>query len=580
MNRRRSRETPAGRINPAWDNGAWGDEKMKAGLRKKLIKESLRTGIFERIAFSFNRSSGLKSILRRILADVNRFFGSEASSIILKDELRRRLFFFLARGEKSRAVVKYDLKYGEGICGWVISNNKPLLSRDPYRDRRFKKEIDLAVDYKTRSIVCVPLSAGRTAIGCLEIINKKGMKNFPKEDVSFLAAVANQVAILIRFHRLVGQLGKRVDELSSLIRVSETVGSTLDLTSLLDSVMKESKRVMKTEASSLMLLEDSTGDLVFHAVRGARKDQVREMRVPAGKGIAGWIAKKGKPCIVNDVKSDRRFYRQTDRRSRFKTRQIIGVPLLARGKILGVVEALNKKDRSDFDKRDIKLFMAMARLSALAIQNAKYFAEGKELFLSTISSLAVAIDAKDPYTHGHSERVTQYAVMTAESMGLASEELKNIQFAGLLHDVGKIGIDDRILRKPGKLTDEEFMVVRKHPATGEKIMQQIREFEKVLPGIRSHHERFDGKGYPDGLAKDRIPLSARILAVADTFDAMTSDRPYRKRMEISAAIEEIKKCSGLQYDPEIVKIFLNLHKDGRLDAVVNSQSRDIPAAFP
>ena len=132
--------------------------------------------------------------------------------------------------------------------------------------------------------------------------------------------------------------------------------------------------------------------------------------------------------------------------------------------------------------------------------------------------------------------------------------------------------------KPERLTDEEFAVVKKHPATGEKIMQQIKEFEKVLPGIRSHHERFDGRGYPDGLKERQIPLAGRILAVADTFDAMASDRPYRKRMDTAAAIEEIRRCSGSQFDPEVVGIFLRLYGDRKLDPVLDSQKSASPVS--
>ncbi|MFC1657004.1 HD domain-containing phosphohydrolase [Candidatus Moduliflexota bacterium] len=183
----------------------------------------------------------------------------------------------------------------------------------------------------------------------------------------------------------------------------------------------------------------------------------------------------------------------------------------------------------------------------------------RDLFLSTIKSLAAAIDAKDPYTRGHSDRVARFSLAIAREMNLDRRAVERVQIAALLHDVGKIGIDDAVLRKPERLTDEEYAIIKRHPAMGANIMGPIKQLKDIIPGMRHHHEALDGSGYPDGLAGGEIPLVARIIAVADTFDAMTSDRLYQKAMDDDFVIKTLIRLSGARYDPKIVQAFIAAH---------------------
>ncbi|HKC23850.1 MAG TPA: HD domain-containing phosphohydrolase, partial [Thermoanaerobaculia bacterium] len=193
--------------------------------------------------------------------------------------------------------------------------------------------------------------------------------------------------------------------------------------------------------------------------------------------------------------------------------------------------------------------------------------ENQELFFNSIRTLAAAIDAKDPYTRGHSERVARYAVVLARHYGLSPEEIRRVRISALLHDVGKIGIDDRILRKPTALTDEEFEVMKTHPTKGALIMGQIPQLKDVIPGIKHHHEKWEGGGYPDGLVKTEIPLIARIVSVADTFDAMTTTRPYQKAMQLEYVVSRIKSFSGTRFDPEVVTALANAFETRDLEVV-------------
>lgn len=198
----------------------------------------------------------------------------------------------------------------------------------------------------------------------------------------------------------------------------------------------------------------------------------------------------------------------------------------------------------------------------IGLQNAAR--ENKELFMSAIRMLAAAIDAKDPYTRGHSERVKDYSLVIARQMGYSPPELERVEIAALLHDVGKIGIDDRILRKPTNLTPEEFEVMKTHPDKGASILAQIAQLADIIPGTRGHHENYDGSGYPNGLKGEEIPILARIITIADTFDAMTTDRPYQKAFTLEFALNRIRTMAAIKYDPKIVESFSRACEEGKV----------------
>jgi HD-GYP domain-containing protein (c-di-GMP phosphodiesterase class II) len=208
-------------------------------------------------------------------------------------------------------------------------------------------------------------------------------------------------------------------------------------------------------------------------------------------------------------------------------------------------------------------------------------AENRELFLGTVKSLAAAIDGKDPYTRGHSERVSRFSIAIADRLGLPDDEIERIRISAVLHDVGKISIDDAILKKPAALTDEEFEIMKTHPQKGFKIMSQIPAMRDFLPGMYMHHEMVDGRGYPQGLKGDEIPLMARIVSVADTFDAMTTDRPYQKALAFEDAIERIKSFVGTRYDERVVAAFVAACEEGQIrPGSVRLKKRTPPASVP
>jgi HD-GYP domain-containing protein (c-di-GMP phosphodiesterase class II) len=272
----------------------------------------------------------------------------------------------------------------------------------------------------------------------------------------------------------------------------------------------------------------------------------------------------GRPLLVKDVSKDRRFQKGADKKSGFKTRDMVCVPVRVKGQILAVLQAINNKG-GGFEKEDQRLFQMFSNQVAIAIDNARLYGEIRETFYATSKALAESIEKRDPYTGGHTKRVLEYSVAIGEELGMSTNQLDKLKLSAVLHDVGKIGVDDAILRKQAPLNDEEFAMMKKHPAMGADIMNHVPQLKNIIPGMLYHHERPDGRGYPKGLKGRKIPLIARIISAADTYDAMTTTRPYRKGLPKEVALAELRKYSGTQFDRTVVKAFINAFKNERID---------------
>ena len=267
--------------------------------------------------------------------------------------------------------------------------------------------------------------------------------------------------------------------------------------------------------------------------------------------------------IVDDVRADPGW--RGDLSGSFKTKAVLAVPLQAHGRVIGVLQLLNPIGKLTFSPGDLDRMRLFAAPLGQAIDNARLYSLLKGQFVDTVTALSEAIEKRDPYTGGHIRRVVLYSLLLGFEMGLGRTELEKLRLASTLHDVGKIAVPDDVLRKPAPLDARELEVMRRHPVDGADIVSRIRELREILPGVRSHHERLDGKGYPDGLSDPEIPLDARIIAVADTFDAMTSSRPYRTAMSTPEAMIEIDRGVGTQFCPRVVAAFHRLVERDRFN---------------
>lgn len=355
------------------------------------------------------------------------------------------------------------------------------------------------------------------------------------------------------------RLERQIQRLTSLYEVTKAICSTINLRELLDLIIEVSIQELNADTCSLLLIEDD--ELKIMVSRGLSKDVIRKTRIKIGKGIAGTVAKTGEALLLTKKTNDPNLLRFM---RRGEITSALCVPMRTKGRIIGVVSANRIERKDDFTQDELTFFSLFANQAAMAIENARLYEELSTAYISTIKALIVALDERDPYTRGHSERVAMYAQMIAKEMDLSDKQIELLGIAGLLHDIGKMGIEDAILHKPGVLTHKEYEVVKTHPVKSISILEPIGYMTDILPLIRHHHERYDGHGYVNGLRGEEIPLGARILAVADSYEAMTSDRPYRRAMPKERAIRELKAGSGTQFDPRVVKAFLSVLEKGDL----------------
>ncbi len=345
------------------------------------------------------------------------------------------------------------------------------------------------------------------------------------------------------------KLEARNRELASIYRLSEAIGSERHSSRLSEQTAVAICRILGIKTVSIFLLDEHTGDLITAACIGGGAPGGRGARVKAGDGLLWQVMKTGKPLHFSGKGSDQK-------RSG-GTREGIAVPVRTKGKTLGVIHASGKKNGQEFSDREQDLLCGIANQAAVALDNAALHHDFENLLVGIAWSFAAVLDAKSPWTAGHSKRVTQYAVAIAEELKEGEEFVHTVQTCGLLHDIGKIGIPGTLLDKRERITWEERRMICEHATQGAAILQHIDTFQPVIPGVRHHHERWDGGGFPDGLAGDEIPFLARVLAVADAFDAITSDRPYQRKRGWAEASEEIKRCSGSHFDPLVVEAFVD-----------------------
>ncbi len=368
------------------------------------------------------------------------------------------------------------------------------------------------------------------------------------------------------FNRITSELQQKIDALESsralvkrlLSRIGTAIVSYESVDNILELIIENASTALEAQMGSLLLVDGEKHELEVKTAwcsdgQFDRSERLTFPRMRMGEGIAGWVAKEnapmratGSPAAVGLVTS------------RVKEGAVLCVPLIIREKTIGAFAVLREDASRQFAEDEKVLLANIALQIAVAIENYRLNLDMEYTYLETITALAMAVEAKEPYTAGHSKRVGYYAVQIAEALGLDDEMKRMLQHAGLLHDIGKIGIKDDILLKPASLTPEEWRVMQQHSVIGEAILKPVRSLAKVAEIVRCHHERYDGSGYPDGIKGEKIPLAARILVVADSYDAMATDRPYRKRLSLQEAIAELRDGSGTQFDPKAVEAFIPL----------------------
>lgn len=365
---------------------------------------------------------------------------------------------------------------------------------------------------------------------------------------------------------------KLEEERNFIFKLNEKLCLAPDVHSIARYIVEDVIQFLSVE-SCVLFLYDPSKHVVFSEAAAGGRGEIKAMVFGKGESVTGEVAKSRQPLLINDLAANS-FYNGLNKEEYLRN-SFVSVPLIFKDELIGVINAANKRSGTSFRESDLVFLLNVSRVGAIAVKNCRLVEQLKKEYLDTITTLALLIDARDQYTNRHSENVTRYAVAMAEELKLDAEQIELIKRASLLHDIGKIAIRDSVLLKPGKLTDEEFEQIKAHAQKGADIVAHLPALHQISFLVRHHHEKFDGRGYPDGKKGTEIELGARIMAVADSFDAMTTDRPYRKGMALQDASAELVRCKGSQFDPAIVDCFISvLQRDpGLLETQVSSPAR-------
>ncbi|MCF6178788.1 MAG: GAF domain-containing protein, partial [Geopsychrobacter sp.] len=357
-------------------------------------------------------------------------------------------------------------------------------------------------------------------------------------------------------------LASAVHRLSALYKMGLAVNSTMDLNQLFNLLLHKAIRSLNGSIGYILLLDKNHNSLRVGDIIGLNNpdfDPAMTIELTRG-GVSNYVIENREPILIRKIDDSRDFSRMSP--LGFARETIICAPLFVHDEVFGTLTIANRPDGGVFSDEDMEMLSTIAAQASVAIKNARLYEDQQSTYLNTVHALVTAIEASDPYTRGHSERVTRYALALARRLNLPEPCFKDLEQAAILHDIGKIGIDDSLLHKVDELSLSDIDRLRQHPMIGMRILEPIQFMTRVREIIGQHHERFDGQGYPHGLSGEKLLFEARILAVVDSYDAMTSDRPYRKALPEETALQEIEQHSGSQFDPRVAEAFIELINDG------------------
>jgi diguanylate cyclase (GGDEF)-like protein len=450
--------------------------------------------------------------------------------------------------EGRSAVELLRTKVGRGITGKVAETGQPLLVGDAANHEFGERIAGTAVIEE--SLLAVPLRFGSRVIGVV-VVSKLGLDQFDADDLRLLEVLAGHAAVAVENARLYEAQRREAESATALLEFARDLAAAEGLPQVAERVVTGSARILASPATSLWLQAAHTGDLMLLAdhSEGANAVVLTLSSVPAGL-LAPWLAHT-EPYFVepSDYASIARPPANTE--GRFAI-----APFTVEGRWGAVAAAMPAG--MQWGERELELLGGLAQQTTLALRSTSSYESLERTFVSTVEALANALEANDEYTSTHARWITDLALKVGAGLGLEQKALKRLELGALFHDIGKIGIPSEILAKPGPLTADEREIVETHPLLGERILAPIEQLGEVRQIVRACHERFDGNGYPDGLAGEAIPIESRIIFACDAFHAMTTDRPYRKALSVDEARRRLRVAAGTQFDPRVVEACLHV----------------------
>jgi len=544
----------------------------------------IRFATLEAVGHAIGSSAPTEELLGLVVDMLLQAVPAEGATIFLK-ESSDMLRFAVTRGPDQDKLQGTRIRGDQGIAGWVVQHDQPALVRDTASDPRFSKHVDEDTGFRTHSLLCVPLHTRRGAVGAIELVNPKD-SSFSQAEARYVTSIANQTAQLIENVRLFQERQRHLSMIRALQMASHWLNSSLHLETVLEKIVQTANDVIKAEAGSVLLVDENSR-LDFTVALGSTAEKLMaNKQLISGRlddGIVGHVARTGEPRLISDCSKDPAFASgagpEIQEKLGFETRSLVCVPMRARGEVVGVLELTNRLDGEPFDASDLSSLSVFADDAAAALTNARLYESLEKSYLNTITSLATALDLRDNETGGHSQRVALLAKEVSKRLGLSQKKVDEVYQGSLLHDIGKIGIPDRILLKPGKLTEDEWKIMRRHVVIGHRLLTGIGFLKRAAVIPVFHHEMYNGNGYMAGLKGEEIPLGARIFAVIDAYDAMTSDRPYRKALSEEEARRRIWEACGTQLDPEVGEVFLSVPQE-TIDSIRNEMLEEVATGPP
>ena len=450
---------------------------------------------------------------------------------------------------------------GEGLIGNVWAKKEAILVEDYAAWEGHAPSWVNIIGH--RAIMGVSVMWGGEMLGVIEVQREPG-NPFSEEEAQLLELFAHQAAIAVHNANLFNQAGQRLKRLRSLHEIERIISGAMDLAVTMNVLIDRLIRTLEVDAGAILLYQPALQELEFVTGSGFRTEAIQDTRVRLGEGQAGRVALEREIVHVPDLTLETAKFERVKlcRQEGFKS--YFGVPLIAKGDIVGVLEVFHSSLLDPSDEW-VDFLETLAEQAAIAINDAQLFEDLQRSNLeltraydSTLGGWAKALELKDQETEGHARRVIEMTMALAERMGVGKEKLPHIRRGALLHDIGKMGIPDHVLQKKGSLDEKERALIEKHPQYAYNLLSDIDYLQPVLDIPYCHHEKWDGTGYPRGLKGEEIPFAARIFAVVDVWDALTSDRPYRDAWSRDKAINYIKEQAGKYFDPNVVKVFLEM----------------------
>ena len=536
-------------------------------LQQECIVRSQRDelAVLYKFSASMRSAKSLNELLPITIQETCRLLEADDGLIALLSPDSRSFTINCGKGYFAGLISK-SFSLEEGLSGEVLRIEKPVVS-SAYHAEPYALKFD-NMD-KIGPSVMVPLRSEESLIGVLGITRHLATNNrsFNDSEIKTLAAIGEMSGNAIRRQQLFENARRRLEQVKTLRRIDMAITGSLDLRVTLNTILVEVTKQLQTNAAAILLLETHTGHMLYNAWLGFNTEKHKQLIMRPGEGYAGCTAMQRNLLSIPDLKADTSDHQQKSLLIEEGFTAYHAVPLMAKGHIQGVLEILHR-DPLAVNQEWFDFLEVLAGQTAIAIDSAKLF-DGLErsnvnliqAYNATIEGWANALDLKDEETKDHSRRVTEMTVAIARQMNIKDEELAHVRRGALLHDIGKMGIPDSILLKPGPLTEDEWVIMRKHPVYAFEMLAPIDYLRPALDIPYCHHEKWDGSGYPRGLKGKTIPPAARIFAVIDVYDALTSDRPYRKAWSKEDALALIKKDSGSHFDPNVVKVFLEAIED-------------------